>query len=247
MSEEIAGSNRLAVLGGEIMAAHEASEAAKLASVKRAKDAGIKLIEAKKLIKHGKWLPWLKTIELSPSSAALYMRIARLPPDKFASLAHLSLEAAMEAIAEPRTDPDEDETDDHPLEWTDSQLERRAQAEAGESVIANLHKGVDEALLAWAQGEGRLLRIDRQSPFGNPFEMPDDGGRDDVIEKFAKFYWPHKPELLRQASEHAGKVLACWCYPERCHGHVIAETINRAAAGDGTAEEIAEEIANHDG
>jgi len=241
MSEETAGSNRLAVLGGEIMAAHESTKAATRSSLEHAKEAGLKLIEAKSKVPRGKWLAWLKNIGLSDRTAQLYVQVARLSPEETATVADLSLKAALKALGkQPAVSP-------AAAEWTDSQLARRAAAESGDAVIANLHDGADEALLAWAEAEGRLLRVDRQSPFGNPFVMPDDGDRDDVIEKFAKFYWPHKPDLLRQAPEHAGKVLACWCYPERCHGHVIAETINRAAAGEGTAEEIADEIADHDG
>jgi len=238
------GSNRLAVLGAEIVEAHEATKEAVMTSVERAKDAGIKLLEAKSLVGHGKWMRWLKSIELPDRTARDYMRIANLPPDKLATVANLSLHAALEAVRDTVPASDADIT---AAEWTESQLDRRARAEAGESVIANLHEGADEALLAWAEADGRLLRIDRQGPFGNPFIMPDDGDRDDVIEIFAKFYWPHKRELLRQVPEHAGKVLACWCYPERCHGHVIAETINRVAAGEGSAKEIAEDIANYDG
>lgn len=135
------------------------------------------------------------------------------------------------------------------LRWNQSQTDRKKRAERGDAVLANMHEGEDAALLAWAEEQGRLVRIDRKSDFGNPFVMPDDGGRDEVIAKFEKFYWPHKPALLAQVSDlaGAGKVLACWCHPQPCHGDCIAETINRVAAGDGTAQEIAEEIADHDG
>jgi hypothetical protein len=131
--------------------------------------------------------------------------------------------------------------------WTSSQTERKERAERGEAVVANMHEGEDTALLAWAEETGRLVRIDRQSAFGNPFVMPDDGDRGEVVAKFEKFYWPHKTALLERVPDLTGKVLACWCYPQPCHGDCIAETINRVAAGDGTAEEIAEGIADHDG
>lgn len=32
-----------------------------------------------------------------------------------------------------------------------------------------------------------------------------------------------RPDLLALIPELAGKTLACWCAPEQCHAHVIAE------------------------
>jgi Domain of unknown function (DUF4326) len=195
--------------------------------------------------------PWMRIQGLSLYHHQIAARLAKLDSAEANRLLN-KCEQSKQSIQEFRTEVRQAVWSLISAIWTQDQLDRKARAEAGECVIASLRDNgndqrMDEALLRWAEVEGRLLRIDRQGPFGNPFIMPDDGERDDVIEKFAKFYWPHKPELLRQIPEHAGKVLACWCYPERCHGHVIAETINRVAAGEGTAEEIAEEIANYDG
>ncbi|MBV8614194.1 MAG: DUF4326 domain-containing protein [Acetobacteraceae bacterium] len=110
--------------------------------------------------------------------------------------------------------------------WTVDQLDRKARAEAGECVVANMHKGADAALIAWAKAEGRFVLIDRKSPWGNPFEMPDDGDRPTVVAKYANFYLPHKPGLLSRLPTLRGKVLGCWCHPEQCHGHVIAARVN---------------------
>jgi hypothetical protein len=120
--------------------------------------------------------------------------------------------------------------------WTEDQLARQARAETGECVVANIGEGkegrrTDEALLAWAQGTDRYVRIDRQTEWGNPFETPDDGDHDEVIAKFEKYYWPHKNGLLRKVPSLRGKVLGCWCHPERCHGHIIADNVNREASG----------------
>ena len=38
-------------------------------------------------------------------------------------------------------------------EWTASQRERQAAVLAGKTVVANVHKGADEALVAWAKAE----------------------------------------------------------------------------------------------
>lgn len=116
--------------------------------------------------------------------------------------------------------------------WTPDQLERKARAEAGECVVASIADGgngrrVDEALLTWAEANDAYVRIDRQTPYGNPFEMPDDGDRETVCRLFAEHYWPFKPKLQQKArSTFKGKVLGCWCHPQQCHGHFIAEFVN---------------------
>lgn len=118
--------------------------------------------------------------------------------------------------------------------WTPDQLERKAQAEAGACVVANIRetngRRTDEALLAWAEANDRFVRIDRKTEWGNPFEIPEDGDRDAVVDKFNQFYFPHKDGLRNKATSLRGKVLGCWCHPEKCHGHVIAEFVNASAA-----------------
>ena len=73
--------------------------------------------------------------------------------------------------------------------------------------------------------------------------MPDDGDRGEVIGKFEKFYWPHKPVLLAKVNKWRGMVLVCWCHPEPCHADVIADTANAVLRGEGTAQEIADQLA----
>ena len=98
--------------------------------------------------------------------------------------------------------------------WTPSQLERRAAIEAGETVVASKRNNgdglaVDRALIDWADASDRMLLIDRQSEWGNPFEMgdekdPKDGDRATVIESYG---WSRpagvatlKLDFLRQGS-----------------------------------------------
>jgi hypothetical protein len=102
-------------------------------------------------------------------------------------------------------------------EWTEDELDRRAIVEAGGTVVANMHQDGDRALLAWARKTGRFARIDRQSDWGNPFEMGEDGDRDTVCDSF-EIYFGRKYSLHNRITELKGKVLACWCYPKRCHG-----------------------------
>jgi Protein of unknown function (DUF3102) len=61
-------SNRLPILAAEIREAHGAARAA-APVVDRARDAGTKLIEAKGLLGHGEWLPWLKETGVAPCEA----------------------------------------------------------------------------------------------------------------------------------------------------------------------------------
>jgi hypothetical protein len=63
------------------------------------------LTEAKSLLKHGEWLPWLESnFEWSPRMAQLYMRLSRRSADA-AVLRSGSIREAIEAIAEPKSLP----------------------------------------------------------------------------------------------------------------------------------------------
>jgi len=105
--------------------------------------------------------------------------------------------------------------------WSKSELKRKAIVEAGGTVVANMHQDSDRALLHWAKTTGRFTRIDRNSDWGNPFEMPDDGDRDTVCDSYEIFF-PRKFGLHNRLDELRGKVLGCWCYPQRCHGNYLA-------------------------
>lgn len=113
--------------------------------------------------------------------------------------------------------------------WTPDQLERKEWAEAGEPVVASFRNGDDglprdRALLDWADANNRLVRIDRQSEWGNPFIMGEDGDRDTVVENF-DWYLDRKPSLVKKLPTLGGMVLGCWCYPDRCHGDIICQRV----------------------
>lgn len=115
--------------------------------------------------------------------------------------------------------------------WTDDQIERKELVKQGVTVVASQRTNSDgiekdAALLAWADQQRLLVRIDRQTEWGNPFELPADGDRDEVCEKFARYYMPHKTGLQKKLHRLKGKVLVCWCHPERCHGDHLAELAN---------------------
>lgn len=114
--------------------------------------------------------------------------------------------------------------------WSQSQLDRKQQVLDGKTVIANMHKDADTALILWAEQNNKLVRIDRASVWGNPFIMDTskdtmDGDRDTVCNSYELFF-QCKPSLQARLHELKGCVLACWCYPNRCHGQYIADTVN---------------------
>ena len=70
------------------------------------------------------------------------------------------------------------------------------------------------------------IRIDRRTPWGNPFIIGKDGTRREVIAKFHDQFWAriHAGEVnLDQLASLHGKNLACHCAPLACHGDVLAE------------------------
>jgi hypothetical protein len=105
-----------------------------------------------------------------------------------------------------------------PQAWSASERERRERVEAGETVLANISE--DALLIDWAKSRDLYVRIDRTSIWGNPFIVDEDGDRDEVCESYRR-YLHDKPSLQRRFDELRGKVLGCWCYPERCHGNEL--------------------------
>jgi transposase-like protein len=103
-------------------------------------------------------------------------------------------------------------------QWSDEERELLKRHRAGETVVVNQHRHKD--LIGWASNAGVYERIDRNSKWGNPFVLNDDGDRATVIASYADHYLPHKPSL--DPAQLKGKVLGCWCHPEPCHGDVLA-------------------------
>ena len=92
--------------------------------------------------------------------------------------------------------------------------------------------------MAAARAENLLVRIDRRSRWGNPFHIGRDGDRATVIERYRE-YLAARADLMAQLDQLRGKVLACWCAPEPCHGDVLLAVIStltdRAEARDRSA------------
>src|SRR3954452_16779988 len=94
------GDNRLAVLAVDIKQAHADVKASAMTVATRAIDAGNALIEAKGLLKHGRWKKWLsENVSMSERTAQRYMQVARSGL-KSATVAVLGIRGASESIAQ---------------------------------------------------------------------------------------------------------------------------------------------------
>ena len=67
--------------------------------------------------------------------------------------------------------------------------------------------------------------IGRGSKWGNPFVIGKDGDRDEVCDKYEKWFWKQN-DLFPAISELEGKRLGCFCKPKRCHGDFLARLVN---------------------
>ncbi len=68
----------------------------------------------------------------------------------------------------------------------------------------------------------------RPGPYGNPFTIPIDGSREEVIAKYRRMITHEDNAWLldKMKKELKDKIIACWCKPQACHCDVIAELID---------------------
>lgn len=64
-----------------------------------------------------------------------------------------------------------------------------------------------------------------KSKWANPFSVKK-YGREECLEKYRE-YILNNQELYSQLSELEGKELGCWCYPEKCHGNILIEEMEK--------------------
>ena len=101
---------------------------------------------------------------------------------------------------------------------TEDELKRKAMVEQGHTVIAN--KRDDGAFIRWASQKELYTYIGRPSIWGNRFKVDEDGTRDECCDWYRK-YLLDNDDLLAKLGTLRGRVLGCWCYPERCHGNEL--------------------------
>jgi ParB-like chromosome segregation protein Spo0J len=105
--------------------------------------------------------------------------------------------------------------------WDNEQRDLVKQLRAGETIIVTMRDNRHTQLIEWASDANLYERVDRATPWGNPFETPDDGDRPTVITNYETHYLPYKPSLLKRIPRLHGKALGCWCYPKPCHADIL--------------------------
>lgn len=86
------------------------------------------------------------------------------------------------------------------------------------------------------------IYIGRPSGFGNPFTISNNRTRLGVVQRY--YDWVMDEKLIYLIDEKGnkysnfwvrenlhtlkGKILGCWCAPQLCHGHVLAELANES-------------------
>ena len=70
------------------------------------------------------------------------------------------------------------------------------------------------------------IYIGRGSPWGNPFVIGKDGGRDEVCDKYEAMLATNPDLTASVKKELRGKHLVCFCKPQRCHGDTLARVAN---------------------
>jgi hypothetical protein len=66
-----------------------------------------------------------------------------------------------------------------------------------------------------------------QSTWGNPYSVKK-YGREKAIQLYREKLLA-SPLLLNQLHQLRGKTLGCWCKPDKCHGDVLVELVDRTS------------------
>lgn len=91
-----------------------------------------------------------------------------------------------------------------------------------------------------------IIKVDRSSVLGNPFYMSDESQRGIVCDKYEEYFYDvvnnsmlaqmnmsdneinkfiNELDRIYELSKSNNIVLACWCYPKRCHAETIKSYI----------------------
>lgn len=112
--------------------------------------------------------------------------------------------------------------------YSSRERELKEHCENGWTVVANIN--TDHALISWAESKGKYVYVGRGSKWGNPYQIPQDGDRDRVCWCYEQHYIKFKPSILDDIETLEGKVLGCYCSPQRCHGDELAKRANKEDA-----------------
>ena len=125
---DLRGSNRLPIIEAQIKIEHDAYLSAVRTSIDHAIKAGTLLEEAKGLLRHGQWLPWLSDhCGLSDRTAQRYMRLARNA--KSATMADLGIAAADRLLGFLAEWDNDEQHDAHVRNWLERHRDDQQQQE----------------------------------------------------------------------------------------------------------------------
>ena len=104
--------------------------------------------------------------------------------------------------------------------------------------IGNLHKGSERTLQ-----RGVVIRCDRASVLGNPFRMDKEAQRDWSCDEYRKYFQKKVSDTdpafiadmnrILAIAKEKDVVLACWCYPKRCHTETIKAWLEQRLQASG--------------
>ena len=115
--------------------------------------------------------------------------------------------------------------------------DRQQRLLAGEAVVVNVsrrERRFVDPLAAFAHERDLLVYIGHrtrngwpESDWANPFstELKHGATRDEVIRRFEQNL-RGRTDLLARLGELGGRALGCWCWPQPCHGNVLAALVN---------------------
>lgn len=77
-----------------------------------------------------------------------------------------------------------------------------------------------------------FVRIDRNTLWGNQYKLTKTTNPETVMsyyEQHLREYIENNNSYIQQLSNLAGRTLACWCTPQKCHGEILAYYANHFA------------------
>ena len=173
----------------------------------------------------------LSELEITHKQSKLYQDIASIPEPAFnefietkkAEVEQKAAELTTAGMLRFKKELDAAKRFETEDPWSAEERDLLERIKAGEAVAVN--QKTMKNLCQWAQENGLLVRVDRFSDWGNPFELPADGDRDEVCDAY-EVYFSLKRSLHAKIKDLKGKALGCWCHPERCHAHYLADLTN---------------------
>jgi len=172
----------------------------------------------------------LQSFGISKDESSTFQKIAALPEEVFEREIAVAKEESEKRVElttsrvlfAAKEYEQQKKKDDAQITTRDQQLIEALKR--GETVVIN--QKVDLAAMKYAEEQGKYVRCDRFSDFGNPFEMDKDGDRDEVCNNYEQHYLPFKPSIHKQLAKLKGKALGCWCAPLRCHCDTLKSLID---------------------